>query len=331
MIEAGGDVVRRATELAMSGHAVDGASLLSDAAHRGLAEAAMTLGVWRLSGQYIRRDLALSRHFFGRAAELGWAEAEPVYTALLANGAGGSGRRWAEALARLRRRSSGDPDAKSQLDLLASMEIDAEGGPTIKRAGDMIKSDPEVRRSRGFLSRDECSYIFHRALPLLQPSVVVHPTTGQFIRDPIRSSTNAAFPFVSEDPVLHAINQRIAAATGTTYEQGEPLQVLSYEPGQQYKMHSDALAGDPNQRVATFLVYLNDAYEGGETIFPDLELRYRGGVGDGLMFRNVQADGSPHPLARHAGLPVTRGRKLLLSKWIRARALDLSGPPGRPL
>ena len=32
----------------------------------------------------------------------------------------------------------------------------------------------------------------------------------------------------------------------------------------------------------------------------------------------------------HAGLPVTRGRKLMLSKWIRDKPLDLAGPPGRP-
>ncbi|WP_294172114.1 2OG-Fe(II) oxygenase, partial [uncultured Sphingomonas sp.] len=126
-------------------------------------------------------------------------------------------------------------------------------------------------------------------------------------------------------------NRRIAAATGTTYEQGEPMQVLSYAPGQQYKLHSDALTGDVNQRVVTFLVYLNDDYDGGATVFPDLHLMVRGSRGEGLLFRNVTAEGAPHPLARHAGQPVTSGRKMLLSKWIRMSPLDLSGPPGRPL
>lgn len=331
MVPTDADVIGRATKLAASGHAVEGAAVLSEALANGSAAAAMELGFWRLSGQHIRRDLGLARDLFGQAAALGSREAEPIFLALLANGAGGSGRRWAEVLDRLGTHASTDPIAADQYQLLKAMALDEVGYPQSIAAGEAMRTDPDVRRFPAFLSAAECRYIMDRAQPILQPSVVVHPTTGQFIRDPIRSSTNAAFPFVSEDPVLHAINQRIAAATGTTYEQGEPLQVLSYEPGQQYKMHSDALAGDPNQRVVTFLVYLNDAYEGGETVFPDLDLSYRGGVGDGLMFRNVQADGTPHPLARHAGLPVTRGRKLLLSKWIRARALDLSGPPGRPL
>jgi prolyl 4-hydroxylase len=49
------------------------------------------------------------------------------------------------------------------------------------------------------------------------------------------------------------------------------------------------------------------------------------------MFRNVDSAGAIDPAARHAGYPVRRGTKFLLSRWIRERALDLSGPPGRPL
>ena len=325
------NVAEQAQQLAAAGRVVDAARLLEGGVERGDALAAATLANWRLSGSLIRRDLAVARDLFGQAAGLGLNQAEPVYTALLANGAGGIGRRWDDALERLRNNAVADRHAAEQLGLVAAMDLDGDGKPGTCPAGELLASDPEVRRFPGFLSAQECGYLIERAMPLLKPAVVVHPGTGAFIQDPVRSSTAAFFPFALETPVLHAINQRIAAATGTTYEQGEPLQVLSYEPGQQYKMHSDALAGDPNQRVVTFLVYLNDAYEGGETIFPDLDLRYRGDVGDGLMFRNVQSDGTPHPLARHAGLPVTRGRKLLLSKWIRARALDLSGPPGRPL
>jgi prolyl 4-hydroxylase len=150
------------------------------------------------------------------------------------------------------------------------------------------------------------------------------------VQDPIRTSLGAAFPFTAEDPVLHAINRRIAKLTGTSYEQGEPLQVLSYAPGQQYRLHSDALPSGTNQRVLTLLVYLNNDFEGGETAFPDLGISHRGGAGDAIVFANVDAAGRPEMRARHAGLPVRRGRKWLLSKWIRERPLDLSGPPGRP-
>jgi prolyl 4-hydroxylase len=321
----------RALRWANEGRAVEAANLLEKASKQGDAHAAITLAKWRVTGEHIRRDLNLARELFGVAAALGLREAEPVYTALLANGAGGSGRRWTEAGRRLEQRSRHDPKASAQLALLGAMNIDQHGDPTVDAPNEPVRSDPEIRRYPDFLTADECDYLIGQAQPVLQPSVVVHPVSQKFILDPIRTSTAAGFPFVREDPVMHAINRRIAAATCTTYEQGEPMQVLSYAPGQQYKLHSDALSGDVNQRAVTFLVYLNDDYEGGATVFPDVDLTVRGKRGEGLLFRNVTAEGYPHPLARHAGQPVTSGRKMLLSKWIRMSPLDLSGPPGRPL
>ncbi len=43
------------------------------------------------------------------------------------------------------------------------------------------------------------------------------------------------------------------------------------------------------QRIATFLIYLNEGYEGGETSFPRIGLNYRAEQGDALFFANVDA------------------------------------------
>jgi hypothetical protein len=53
-------------------------------------------------------------------------------------------------------------------------------------------------------------------------------------------------------------------------------------------------------------------------------------VGDALHFANVDSAGKVDQQTQHTGKQVTRGRKYLLSKWIRAQALDLAGPPNRP-
>jgi prolyl 4-hydroxylase len=70
------------------------------------------------------------------------------------------------------------------------------------------------------------------------------------------------------------------------------------------------------------LVYLNEDYEGGETRFLKSGLTVRGQRGDALLFSNVRGDGTPDPDTMHAGLPVTGGKKLLLSRWIRQRPLS---------
>jgi prolyl 4-hydroxylase len=159
--------------------------------------------------------------------------------------------------------------------------------------------------------------------------VVVDPATGQLIPHPIRRSEAAVFGVLAEDLVVNALNRRIAAMSGTRLDQGEPLQLLRYRPGGEYRTHMDALPAEPNQRVLTVLVYLSDDYEGGETSFPHAAITFRGKTGDALLFRNAGADGRPDPLSLHAGLPVTRGAKYLASRWIRAGRFTY--PPPRPI
>jgi prolyl 4-hydroxylase len=308
----------------------DGYRLLEKAARQGNAPAAAELACWRMAGNWIRRDLGLARQMFERAAQLGDDASKAAALALMGSGAGGHRRQWPQVLGRLRASAAGDAAAATQISLLDAMNLDREGDPRSAPKVEELAPSPRVLRVSGFLTARECTYIVDTATPRLTPSVVVHPHTGKMMQDPIRTSLGAAFPFTAEDPVLHAINRRIARATGTRYEQGEPLQVLSYVPGQEYRLHSDALPPGANQRILTLLVYLNNDFDGGETAFPDLGISHRGAAGDAIIFANVDAAGRPEARARHAGLPVRRGRKWLLSKWIRERPLDLSGPPGRP-
>ncbi|MBO9581494.1 MAG: 2OG-Fe(II) oxygenase [Sphingobium sp.] len=324
-------VAREATLLAQRGAVREAHALLEKGMASGDGLAAACLAEWRLSGQLVRRDLAAARDLYGVAAQLGIEEAEDPFIALLANGAGGSGRRWQEALAVLAKRGAQDEWAQRQVRLLSDMALSDGGDPNHLPVQTLQHETPRISNIVGFMSEAECRYLIDLVEPRLQPSVVIHPGTGRMMRDPIRTAKAAGFPFVLENPVLHAINRRIAAATGTSYEQGEPLQVLRYDPGDEYKLHLDTLPSGENQRIVTFLVALNTDFDGGDTAFPELDIRWRGGLGEALQFQNVAANGQPEPLLRHAGLPVKRGTKYLLSKWIRSKPLDLSGPPGRPL
>lgn len=314
------EVVSQAHGLAQSGNAAGAVDVLSRAQQGGDAAAARELALWFLSGQIIRRSLASSRAMFERAADLGDAYSAAVARAFIAGGIGGPAD-WPRALSLLR--ASSDPEAARQLALIDAMNLTADGAPATDFAAGTLNEAPDVRRFPALFSGDECQYLIDAAKPLLQPSVVVDPRSGQQVPNPIRTSSAAGFPFVNENPAIHALNRRLAAASGTDVRAGEPLQVLHYEPGQQYREHSDALPGvaASQQRVMTFLVYLNEDFEGGQTSFPRLGISFRGQAGDGLLFRNASDDGAPDPRSIHAGLPVTRGVKHLASRWIRAAPL----------
>ena len=128
---------------------------------------------------------------------------------------------------------------------------------------------------------------------------------------------SCTIPILIEDLVIQAINRTIASATGTTPGWGEPLNILKYVPGQQYKPHHDGTGADQQVRNLTALVWLNDGFAGGETHFPKIGIKVRGEVGDMLVFRNTRDSGSFDERMIHAGLPVTSGVKWMASRWIR--------------
>jgi prolyl 4-hydroxylase len=131
------------------------------------------------------------------------------------------------------------------------------------------------------------------------------------------------------DMVLVMLRAQVARLTKLPILGFEDSQVLHYLPGQEFKPHFDfldlahpghaAAVASGGQRVVTFLAYLNEGYEGGETVFPALGWRFKGREGDALFFYNAMPDGSPDRRMLHAGSSPSRGEKWLLSQWIRFR------------
>ena len=100
--------------------------------------------------------------------------------------------------------------------------------------------------------------------------------------------------------------------------------MLRYRPGGEYRPHFDAIPGFDNQRILTMIVWLSEAYEGGETLLMKTGAKLKGKAGDALLFRNTLPDGTRDLDSAHAGLPVTSGEKLIASRWIRARPFELA-------
>ena len=311
--------IAQAYSLVAANRAAEAVGLLERLAADGDGPACFQLAEWRREGQFVPRDFAMARDLYARAGAGGMVHGARRHIALLAVGVGGP-RDWPQCLRRLADLAGIDPLARRQLDLIESMALTQDGDPASVPEGELVGESPRVTRFTGFFTPAECAYLAAAADPMFEPAPTVDERTGRLIINPVRTSDTAVFPWIAEDPAVHALNRRIAAASGTAVEQGEPLQVLRYAPGQQYRPHIDAIPGLDNQRILTALVYLNADFEGGETRFLKSGLTVRGGAGEAIIFENVDAEGRPDPDAVHAGLPVVRGVKFLASRGIRERA-----------
>jgi hypothetical protein len=171
--------------------------------------------------------------------------------------------------------------------------------------------------------------LIERSRTLLERAEIADPKSGLGAYANARTNSSAAFNLVNSDVVLHLLRARIAALTGPPVEAMEGASVLHYDVGEEFFRHYDFLdvkepgyekqVAEFGQRVLTFLLYLNDDFEGGETEFPLLGWRHKGRKGDALFFWNVDAKGAAEFATLHAGLAPTRGEKWLLSQWVRGR------------
>ena len=94
----------------------------------------------------------------------------------------------------------------------------------------------------------------------------------------------------------------------------ETPEVVCYSAGVGYRYHTDL-----PWRTHTFLLYLNDDYEGGETEFRDELIKPRAGWV--LHWRNA-IDGQIVTENEHQVRPVTRGQKWVAVCWVWDRPVE---------
>lgn len=319
--------VDRAHALLEAGKAQAAVDLLVAAAKGGDGGALYELALWHVYGNPVPRSFAVARQLFGKAGEAGHRDGALTHAVFVALGAGAPAD-WRAAHALIDQLAAGCPMAARQRDLIAAMALTANGDAAHPPVSEVLSTNPRIAVARALFTPDECAHIAALSTPAMRPSVVVDPATHRQIPHPIRTSDGTVLGPIQQDLVVHALDRRLAAATGTRVEQGEPLTVLRYAAGQQYRLHHDCLPGEANQRVITAIVYLNDGYDGGATHFPVAGLEFRGAVGDAIIFANTLPDGRVDERSRHAGLPIARGEKWICTRWIRAQDFDPWGMRG---
>ena len=163
-----------------------------------------------------------------------------------------------------------------------------------------------------FLTPEERNHIMTKAEKELKPSTI---SKDKILDDSIRKSDTTWLG--REDPIIDKIVRRCIKNVDRPIENCERLQVLRYRPGGFYKPHQDVLDDIVNPRLYTFILALNDDYEGGETAFPNLGNEYKLKAGDALFFDTLDNYELKTSKALHGGKPVKSGEKWICNLWVR--------------
>lgn len=98
--------------------------------------------------------------------------------------------------------------------------------------------------------------------------------------------------------------------------------LVHYPLGGEFKQHTDMVVTKDNQgkvtnRVATVIVYLNNDYEGGNTVFPYKDITVKPAVGKALLFQYNYQNQAMNSMTVHVGNKVHHGNKFVLIFFIR--------------
>lgn len=171
------------------------------------------------------------------------------------------------------------------------------------------------------LSDDECDELIEHSRERLQRSKIGENRAV----NQVRTSSGV---FCEQTEAITRIEQRISQIMNIPIEHGDGLQVLRYIPGQEYKPHYDFFAetsrASTNNRISTLVMYLNDVEQGGETVFPLLNLSVFPTKGMAVYFEYFYSNHELNESTLHAGAPVIKGEKWVATMWMRRQAFRVS-------
>jgi prolyl 4-hydroxylase len=123
------------------------------------------------------------------------------------------------------------------------------------------------------------------------------------------------------------IEERLASTVGIPVENQEHFQVFRSDPSTKaFPPHLDSFKTTSSyyknvvrlsgNRICTAMLYLSDVEEAGETHFTYFKTKVKPKIGRLLVFKNI-VDGKINAETIHEAIPVEKGVKWVLIKWIR--------------
>jgi hypothetical protein len=171
--------------------------------------------------------------------------------------------------------------------------------------------EAESEEFYNFLDKDTCDKIisYSDSQALLEQATVLQGKDNNY--DP--SSRSCLMVNIKDQ---YGIKDKLKKTLGFPELDIECFQFLKYEVGGEFKPHMDAVGGgNPNDRLFTCIVYLNENFKGGETVLHHNNKIFKPKTGKLILWKNLlSGKGNPHSL--HSGAKVTEGVKYILVMWI---------------
>lgn len=203
--------------------------------------------------------------------------------------------------------------------------------------GSKVCNDTFFKEIDGFLTSEQCN----RLIQLAKDKGLHDSRVGEeshTLDTAVRRSSQTWFAHSENDIALHIKHKVLATIKGAEMahcfqnideqKSFEDVQVVCYQADGKYDPHFDGTeCGDDlkqqcykNQRIATFLIYLNDDFTGGETRFPNISnTRIKPKKGKALFFWvSDPANRLVYNETLHGGDPVVSGEKWIATQWVRS-------------
>ena len=167
-------------------------------------------------------------------------------------------------------------------------------------------SKPLILTLPDILSEEECRQFIDRIESLNPEIAPINTLSGTRVRTETRNNDRVVFDDAPLAQMLFArVQDKVPAEIHGMILKGanERFRCYRYKPGMRFAPHKDGAfyRSEKEYSCYTFMVYLNDNFEGGQTTFvTEPEVKIRPEPGMGLIFQ--------HPII-HEGSLVTRGIK----------------------
>lgn len=174
-----------------------------------------------------------------------------------------------------------------------------------------------------FLTHEECDEVITKIQKECRPSTITSEN------EPDKEFRTSLTCDLSHEPdnFTKDLDRRIADYIGYEEERSEGIQGQYYQVGNQFKTHTDyfqpntkefeQFAGTQGQRTWTFMIYLNDVPEGGQTEFTKLGTAFTPKKGQAVIWNSLHSDGRVNSDTLHWAKPIIKGEKFVITKWFR--------------